>query len=386
MPLRLRVTSDNRTRFGESQVKEFVACGGTVGRSLDNDWIFPDPHRYVSGRHALIDFQAGAYYLVDTSRNGVYINDADAPVGRGHPQRLFDGDVMRIGDYVIEVTITEEARDVTEDGMRDSVVRAQLVQEDESVEMLLVDEARLVGTDSLDRYLREGEGSSRISQLNAKPSFDGPSDAYQGLNLARQAELKAMELLLEGAGLKPSDLPDCEPAEVLKLSGRILRHMVAGLTSLMKERKRLKTALRLSQSAIQSNQNNPLKLAPSINDALKYLLGNASKSCLPAQEAVQAAFLDVKNHEQAVPKALIQALKEFMENFAPDELRQQVDRGVKHSRLLGAPNKLKYWDLFEQSYSDLTHSTEGTLPEAFSQGFARAYEHEVEALKSARTK
>jgi type VI secretion system FHA domain protein len=149
--MHLRITSDNRTRFGDDQTQEFVACGGTLGRSLDNDWVFPDPNRYVSGRHALIDFQAGAYYLIDTSRNGVYINDADVPVGRGHPQRIFDGDVLRIGDYVIAATITAEADDAVEDGMRDSVVRAQLVQEDESVELQLVDEAQLVEGESLDQ-------------------------------------------------------------------------------------------------------------------------------------------------------------------------------------------------------------------------------------------
>jgi type VI secretion system protein len=248
--------------------------------------------------------------------------------------------------------------------------------------MQMVDEDRLVGGESLDRYLQESEGSSRISQLNKLP-FDIPSDAYQGLNIAKHAEQKALELLLDGAGLKAGDLPGCEPAEVLKLSGQILRHMVAGLTSLMKERKALKNALRLSHTNIQSNRQNPLKLAPSLDDALKYLLGNASKSCLPAQEAVQASFLEVKNHEKAVPTALVHALKEFMENFAPDELRQQVDRGVKRSRLLGAPNKLKYWDLFEQSYTDLAHGPDDTLPEAFSQEFSRAYAHAVESLKSA---
>jgi type VI secretion system FHA domain protein len=316
----------------------------------------------------------------------VYINDADAPVGRGHPQRIFDGDVLRIGDYVISAAVTPEAGDVPDDGMRDSVVRAQLVQEDESVELQMVDAARLVEGESLDRYLREGEGSSRISQLSKQITGMGEHQTLQSRDIAQQAERRAVAILIEGAGLKPGDLAGSEPDEILRMTGQILRHMVGGLTSLLQERAQLKTTLRLSQTADRSSKNNPLKLAPSVNDALKYLFGKDNKSCLNAAEAVQVSFQEVKNHEQAVPKALVQALKEFMENFAPDELRQQVDQGVRRNRLLGAPNKLKYWDLYEESFTALTHGEEGTLPEAFSQEFARAYEKEVAALRTAKTR
>ena len=134
MPLRLRIVSNNAKLLGDEQVREFAACGGTIGRSLDNDWVLPDPKRYVSGRHALVDFQGGCYYLVDTSRNGVFVNDADTPVGNGHPQRLFDGDRISIGEFKFLVEITDDAG-AEDDGMADSVVRAQQVSEDPSMEM-----------------------------------------------------------------------------------------------------------------------------------------------------------------------------------------------------------------------------------------------------------
>ena len=70
MPLRLRVTSDSKALPRDQRVREFPAVGGTIGRGPDNDWVLPDDSRYVSSRHAVIDFQGGAYYLVDTSRNG----------------------------------------------------------------------------------------------------------------------------------------------------------------------------------------------------------------------------------------------------------------------------------------------------------------------------
>ena len=97
MSLRLEIVSQHRRALGEHGVRTFGQDGGTIGRSLETDWALPDQHRFVSGQHASIDYHSGAYYIVDTSKNGVYVNDSQTPVGRGNPQRLFPGDRIRIG-------------------------------------------------------------------------------------------------------------------------------------------------------------------------------------------------------------------------------------------------------------------------------------------------
>ena len=140
MPLRLQVISAHRESMGGSHIQEFSACGGYIGRSLDCEWPLPDSKRYISARHAMIDYQSGAYYLVDLSRNGVFINGAETPVERSNPQRLFDGDTLRLGEFEIRVAIIEDASAGDEDGMRDPVVRAQMVQEDDSMEVAMLDD------------------------------------------------------------------------------------------------------------------------------------------------------------------------------------------------------------------------------------------------------
>jgi type VI secretion system FHA domain protein len=107
MALRLQIISRHRQSLGERGSMEFGHNGGTIGRSLESDWVLPDSQRYMSSRHASIDFRSGSYYIVDTSTNGVYVNDAEQPVGRGNPQRLFTGDRLRIGEYEMSVEITE---------------------------------------------------------------------------------------------------------------------------------------------------------------------------------------------------------------------------------------------------------------------------------------
>ncbi len=108
MALRLQIVSRHRQSLGERGMREFGHSGGTIGRSLESDWVLPDGQRYLSSRHASIDYRSGSYYVVDSSTNGVYVNDAEQPVGRGNPQRLFTGDRIRIGEYEMQAEIVGE--------------------------------------------------------------------------------------------------------------------------------------------------------------------------------------------------------------------------------------------------------------------------------------
>src|SRR5580704_5451475 len=105
MALRLRVVSEHAARLGDLSTKVFGVHGGTIGRATDNEWILPDPERYLSGKHARVDFRAGAYVLVDTSSNGTYVNGAQVPLGKYHDYLLKDGDYIRLGEYELLVSI-----------------------------------------------------------------------------------------------------------------------------------------------------------------------------------------------------------------------------------------------------------------------------------------
>ena len=107
MALRLEVTSKHKEVLGADHVRVFRKDGGTIGRSLQNDWILPDPDKFISGKHATIDCKSGSFYLADISTNGVYVNGDDEPLGKGNPRRLFDGDRLRMGDFEILVHLDE---------------------------------------------------------------------------------------------------------------------------------------------------------------------------------------------------------------------------------------------------------------------------------------
>ena len=105
MAIKLRVISDHYRELGENRSRVFGVNGGTVGRAPGNDWILPDPRRVVSGHHFEVQFHSGKYWLIDTSTNGVFINDADEPASDTGRVELNDGDRLRVGDYDILVSL-----------------------------------------------------------------------------------------------------------------------------------------------------------------------------------------------------------------------------------------------------------------------------------------
>jgi len=95
MALKLRVISDHYKALGKRSSRLFGVTGGKIGRAGDNDWILPDPDRYVSSHHCKVDFRAGQWVLEDTSTNGVFINGSDTPASVEGAYTLQDGDRLR---------------------------------------------------------------------------------------------------------------------------------------------------------------------------------------------------------------------------------------------------------------------------------------------------
>jgi type VI secretion system protein len=103
--LTLEVTSYQSQSLGAEARKVFDKHGGTIGRASANDWVLPDTKRILSGEHAIVSYDQGAYYLTDTSTNGVFVNEAKEPIGKGNKVRLSQGDELALGDYTVLVSI-----------------------------------------------------------------------------------------------------------------------------------------------------------------------------------------------------------------------------------------------------------------------------------------
>jgi type VI secretion system protein ImpI len=128
MILTLEIVGEQVEEFGARGRKVFHGVGGTIGRLPDNDWVFPDP--YVSGRHALIRYVSGKFFVEDTSTNGVYLNSPDNRLIKAQPHPLKDGDLLYIDAYRVNVSIENDA-DLDENDtlgmLKDAAVRRPAV-------------------------------------------------------------------------------------------------------------------------------------------------------------------------------------------------------------------------------------------------------------------
>ncbi len=68
-----------------------------IGRSSDADWQINDPDMFVSRAHCKITGRQDGYFVTDTSSSGLFIDDADSPLGVGNTARLRKRHAAEIG-------------------------------------------------------------------------------------------------------------------------------------------------------------------------------------------------------------------------------------------------------------------------------------------------
>lgn len=99
------------TPLGDSpdQQKRMLTSGTLkIGRDESNDWNLDDGSRLISRHHCTITATGGLFVIIDSSANGLFINDAKQPLGRGNSAILSNGDTLRIGNLAISVEVAEE--------------------------------------------------------------------------------------------------------------------------------------------------------------------------------------------------------------------------------------------------------------------------------------
>jgi len=146
-------------------------------------------------------------------------------------------------------------------------------------------------------------------------------------------------------------------------------------------RAEFKNRMQLDQTAIQPAENNPLKFASSVDDAIRKLLDAHGNRYLSPVEALREGFLDLRTHHQAIASAVQLALDSYLARFSPAELEEGFDRGLKRGGLLGAANKMKYWDLYRDFYQLVTQRGPDGLPPSFAEDLGRAYDARAQELR-----
>jgi len=391
MALHLEIISEHREIVGDDAVREFTEDGGTIGRSLQNDWILPDPDKFISGRHASIDYKGGIYYLADLSSNGVFVNDEREPIGNGNPRRLFDGDHLRIGDFEIVVSI-EHGESIV------MPLEGEQTELPEPIEQVVDEVSLKSGVQLLDEEALTGDaefetalfGQTVSGEKNEPATFVAPIDEVLDIPASSASKTGSVDVtaddlfdsFLDGLGVSRSDFHhSVDLAEVLQNAGEVMKEFVDGMGKLLISRANLKTAFKLDQTTVLRRHNDPLKLSESNVDSIMQLLVGKEGEYLGPRDAVREVCRDLLFHQDAFLDAMSGAFVEFADRFDPDELRAAFERSINSKPMFGLFNKLKYWQLYCDLYPVMTERGGGRFPQMFAEEFVLSYERQINEFK-----
>jgi type VI secretion system FHA domain protein len=411
MSLRLRVVSDHRRQLAERHTVVFGVSGGSIGRSSDNDWVLPDPLRYVSAHHARVHFRDGHFYLEDLSTNGAYVNDQPEAIAKlgSSGYRLKNGDVLRIGDYQVVVAVeTETVPEIPELDPAAAVPTTihalhpigRAAQTDigarlDLEELLVSDPAGSGSFQPVNAYgqaIAPARASGAAAKAAPAPAAD-PSDDSIARRIARLAKAagrdsrgasapalydvqSGLHAFCRGAGIDPEKLPPDAQTRLLHLTGQLLREALVGLKDLERSRSELRDRFRIELPPPEPDDPRPSLGRSTVDELLLQVLVQHESRSVDAVQWLREAVGEAKAHEQAAAQATRAALIEFLDRLDPAELEARFERAARRGKARSA-DKAQYWELFTTFYRNLIEMPADHLPHTFVEAFAAAYREAI---------
>ena len=442
MAIKLRVISDHYRELGEQRTRVFGVNGGTIGRAPDNDWVLPDAGRLVSGHHCEIEYRNGAYWLRDTSTNGVFVNDAELPVSSSGPLALRDGDRLRIGDY--ELVVSVDARidflpaaseehsaakhlgpEVAADLDVESLFKPRDPEQSGSISVrnaygLKLAKAKVAANSSApvapletaleppppppsSRPMPAPDASSpeatppewamKTRAITRQELADAMARRQSRIEARQQAQpfhqqatswtdlRTALQAFCRGAGIDPAGLSPEAQAMLPLIAGQLLREAVVGLQDIAQSRAKTSPAA----AAVQPPGSNPLRASTSVEQALLRLFESHGRIVGGPVEALRDVLQEAKDHEIATQAALRAGLNAVLDQLAPGNVADQFEHGRARALAPGQDPRPRYWEHYAEFYRVITQKlTDEGLPHPFVEAFASAYAQSREELRGAR--
>ena len=424
MTLRLRVVSDQRRSLGDRSNAVFTPAGGTIGRSADNDWVLPDPLRYVSAHHARVEFRNGRYFLRDLSTNGVFVNDEAEALSRRSPDgyQLRNGDMIRVGDYQIVAALDGEAdaprSDTGAAAVPTSIHALRTLSRASQTDigaMLNLDDLLVPDTPTGEALLPvnaygqavasapvralatsarpvpstdpdEDSLARRVERLAKAARRDISNGALANGNAANGAQLfdvnTGLQVFCRGAGIDADKLPADAQTRMLHLAGQLFREALVGFKDLDRSRSETRNRFRIELPPPEPDDPRPSLSRSTVEDLLLGLLIRHENRSLDAVQWLREMVSDAKTHESASAQATRAAFVEFLDRLDPAELEARFERAARRGKARSA-DKEQYWEMFTTFYRNLIEMPADHLPHTFVEAFAAAYR---EYLKKAAEK
>jgi type VI secretion system protein ImpI len=237
--------------------------------------------------------------------------------------------------------------------------------------------ARMPATSSSPSSLRPVDGPEADELAAAQaPSTAAASGHPAAATGAEQSAgtVDFLRLFARGAGLPEDALAARNPAELAEQLGELMHLVAENVKQLLEARQMAKRLSRSSnQTMVQALNNNPLKFAPSTEEALRIMLEPQTRSYLDARRALAQSFDDLKSHQVKTFSAMQQALRLILGEFDPDVIENTAtaDRGL--AAVVGS-RKARLWDIYVARWHARTQNHADGMLKAFMDYFAACYD------------
>jgi type VI secretion system protein ImpI len=185
----------------------------------------------------------------------------------------------------------------------------------------------------------------------------------------------------EGAGLEPEAIAMRDAGDLAHVLGMLIQICAGNVGQLLLARAQAKSAMRsASQTMIQLQGNNPLRWAPTPQDAMKLMFGRPTPSYVDACNAFEKSFQTLKNHEMDTFAALQEAIQILFGDLDPAVIERALGGDGKKGGFFGNDKALKarMWDEFAARWTRKTGAFDSGMFGAFMRVFGEAYDRKVE--------
>ncbi|MBQ0743197.1 MAG: type VI secretion system-associated FHA domain protein TagH [Pseudomonas sp.] len=395
MELILDMVGSEQFISGMPVTKTFRQAGGIIGRAEDCDWVIPDRKRVVSGRHAQVSFEDGAFFLTDTSSNGILLKPGNTPLPKGQPQRIEHGTLYAFGDFEIRARVMQDPAVFSEDLGRPQDA-GSIIPDD-----AFLDLDPLNALDQQEAMYAAGDDLAMFSQSAHAEPAQAPD--YAPINMEN---LTVPELVAAPAPAPPAPQPAAAPAgqpepfwqsfgdalgvslegldeaqrQALALkAARLLKQSVGSLQQSLRNRNELKAEMKLAVTSVEQVSTNPLKFSSESRQAMGSLLRPAATE-MPAEQAINRSFRDLQAHQVALIAASRAAVKSILEHLSPEQLTLRFERENK-SLINTAGSR---WRAYTHLYQALQRD-DNWSQRLYARDFVVAYEEQIRLIATLNT-
>ena len=348
MSLILTVVAPAKALPGDHGRMVFGPDGGRIGRGFENDWVLPDPKRYLSVTHARVEQREGYWYIEDLSTNGVYLNDSRQPLSILPPRALTSGDSIRMGAYRMAVEIDGDMAV----SVNDTAVEEMRVDYSEEFASHTASHPALTAAAATAPSVPPG--NTLLPAAPGPPLFS-PALVAEG-DRRRQPRPVAgqggeIDAFCKGLGIDASQLPPQSHCPALFVAGLILREALVGARELAATQRSIREDHGLEQPVIDPRFVELQRM--STEDLMRHVMSVGREQALDTMHWLRELFGHARRYELAMNASIPAALAEYVQRLDPQRLSAA-----------GSP---------QERFRSLTDVSSNGLPLLFTEALVRAF-------------